>query len=139
MAFKNCMLDESEGRVYELRYPYTGEKVNYECGTFDLENDIRLVCYANGSIMEPSDIYSFIYDYKGSIFYLNFRQELKNNDVYWYLESSVSYMSEDQIEKLREAMKVYGYWGFNLEEWLELRDDPTFVSINEKGNIYIEF
>ena len=141
MAFVNRKLEENEIREYKLHYP---ERIGHpKSATIDAESDIRLFCYALDSMYrrEPSDIFYFIFDYKGKVFYLDLRRGLKENDVYWYLEypSDIKKFNSEQLQSLREAMKVYGYRGFNIYDWVGKQKDPSYISLNEEGNVYIEF
>ena len=131
MGFVNRRLDENEVREYILEYPRNGEKVRYKGGTIDTENDVRLFCYANGPIMEPSDIYSFIFDYKRKVFFINLRQELSRNDVHWYSWSGQVNLNEEQLQSLRKAIKVYAYDGFSVR--------VSAMEMNDSSNVYVEF
>ena len=73
MGFVNCALEESERRTY--RTPRMRQDMVFGGGTIDRENDVRLFCYANGPVREPSDIYSFVFDYKGEVFDIDFVQD----------------------------------------------------------------
>ncbi len=139
MGFVNRKLEENEVREYVLGYPDDGKRMAYRGGTIDTENDVRLFCYANGPIMEPSDIYSFIFDYKGKIFYIDLRQELSGNDVHWYLDCDISHFNSEQLQSLREAMKVYAYEGFEKCEWSSSIKDPSYITMNDKSNVFVEF
>lgn len=129
MAFENCKLEEEEQREYII--PYTNEKVEFGGGTIDRKNNIRLYMYANGPIMEPSDEFSFIFDYKGTVMYPTLRRELIGDDVSWYLIVPDGVDSDETIlDAFREAMRVYkhvGYKSFLTTCW------------NEKGIVNIKF
>ncbi len=77
MGFVNRMLEENEIKEYVLEYPGKGNKAKAIGGTIDKENDVKLFCYANGPSgkREPSDIYSFIFDYKGKVYYVHLRKK----------------------------------------------------------------
>ena len=143
MAFVNRILGKEEIREYTVNI--MGRKVTgkIDSGTIDSENDARLFCYANGTLnkKEPCDIYSFIFDYKGKVFYLDLRRRLKENDVYWYLEypSDIKKFNSEQIQILREAMKVYALEGFVVGRAERKQKDPTYIAPNEKVTVHIEF
>ena len=141
MGFVNRMLEENEIREYVLAYPRKGIKGGFRGGTIDTENDVRLFRYANGSIgkMEPCDIYSFVFDYKGKVFYIDLRQEISGNDVHWYLACDVSRFNSEQLQSLREALKVYAYEGFDIWAWNRSIKDPSYITMNDKSNVFVEF
>ena len=142
MGFVNRKLEENEIREYVLDYPRKGKKAKFVGGTIDTENDVRLFYYANGPIgkMEPCDIYSFVFDYKGKVFFINLKEKLLiKNDVHWYLACDVSHFNSEQLQSLREAMKVYAYEGFNIREWNMLMKDSSYITRNDKSNVFIEF
>ena len=141
MGFVNRKLEENEVREYVLSYPMKGKKAKSIGATIDAENDVRILCYANGPIgkMEPSDIYSFVFDYKGKVFYIDLRQEICGNDVHWYLACDVSHFNNEQLQSLREAMKVYAYEGFDIWVWNRSIKDPSYISMNDKSNVFVEF
>ena len=101
MGFVNRKLEENEIREYVLSHPKYGKKMAYRGGTIDEENDVRLFCYGNGPIMEPSDIFSFVFDYKGKVFYIDLKKEISGNDVHWYLACDVSRFNSTQLQSLR--------------------------------------
>lgn len=139
MGFVNRKLEENEIREYVLSHPKYGKKMAYRGGTIDAENDVRLFCYGNGPIMEPSDIYSFVFDYKGKVFYIDLRQEISGNDVHWYLACDLRHFNREQLNSLREGMKVYAYEGFDLREWMRSMKDPSYITFNDRSNVCIEF
>ncbi len=111
MGFVNCALEESERRTY--RTPRMRQDMVFWGGTIDRENDVRLFCYANGPVREPSDIYSFVFDYKGEVFDIIFCKSWLNHDtVDWKIRYSDKELNEKQLKSLREAMKVYAVIGF---------------------------
>lgn len=125
MAFVNDFLKEEERREYTLGWPYSGKIVRFGVGVIDRERDIRLFQYANGPIMEPSDIYSFIFDYKGKVIDIDLQMVFDENDgntVYWYLNSKLNIpesIEEEQlnvIQALREAIEAYGISGMARTE-----------------------
>lgn len=129
MAFENCKLEEEEQREYII--PYTNEKVEFGGGTIDRKNNIRLYMYANGPIMEPSDEFSFVFDYKGVVMYPTLRRELKGDDVSWYLIVPDGVDSDETIlDAFREAMKVYAYEGYRRY---------SIINLNEIGIVNIMF
>ena len=112
MGFVNCALEESERRTY--RTPGMRKDMVFWGGTIDRENDVRLFCYANGPVMEPSDVYSFVFDYKGEVFDINFYQSWLNHDtVDWKIMSTNKDLNKEQLESLREAMKVFAVIGYD--------------------------
>ena len=112
MGFVNCALEESERRTY--RTPRMSQDMVFGGGTIDRENDVRLFCYANGPVREPSDIYSFIFDYKGEIFDVDFYQSWLNHDtIDWRMMYTNKELNEEQLESLREAMKVFAFIGYD--------------------------
>ena len=112
MGFVNCALEESERRTY--RTPGMRKDMVFWGGTIDRENDVRLFCYANGPVMEPSDIYSFLFDYKGEVFDIDFYQSWLNHDtVDWRMMYTNKELNEEQLESLREAMKVFAFIGYD--------------------------
>ena len=144
MGFVNRMLGEDERREYVLEYPSREVKGKIVGGTIDDEKDVRLFNYANGpkGKMEPCNIYSFLFDYKGKVIFVHLRRELPSgNDVHWYFESEIAKkeLSEKELECLREAMKVYAYHGFMTNEWTRLQKNPFSSTENDKCNIFIEF
>lgn len=135
MAFKNCKLSDDELRKYEPGYPWLQKEFIPTGGTIDRENDIRLFKYGNGPVREPSDLYQFIFDYKGTPLKVQLRQELKGNDVYWrncQIEcvNDFKYDYDEVKQVLRDAMKVYAYVGFTL---------PQLMKKNDQLPIHIEF
>ena len=112
MGFVNCALEESERRTYETSR--MNKAMAFGGGTIDLENDVRLFCYANGPVREPSDIYSFVFDYKGEVFDVDFVQHWPKHDtVRWIKLRSIKDLNEEQLESLREAMKVFAFVGYD--------------------------
>ena len=112
MGFVNCALEESERRTY--RTPGMRKDMVFWGGTIDRENDVRLFCYANGPVREPSDIYSFVFDYKGEVFDIDFYQSWLNHDtVDWKIKYSDKDLNKEQLESLREAMKVFAVIGYD--------------------------
>ena len=133
MAFENCELNENELRSYDPGYPWMswlhGEFIP-DAGTIDRENDIRLFNYGNGPVDEPSDLFQFIFDYKGIPLKVEFRQALKDWDVYWYggyiePDKVFPYDIKDVMQALREAMEVYAYGGYD------------FMEMNKKVTVHI--
>ena len=113
MGFVNCALEESERRAY--RTSRMDKAMAFGGGTIDRENDVRLFCYANGPVREPSDIYSFIFDYKGEVFDIDFvKYWPKHDTVRWIKLRSIKDLNEEQLESLREAMKVYADIGYDI-------------------------
>ncbi|MGN0319055.1 MAG: hypothetical protein ACI4E1_14080 [Lachnospira sp.] len=141
MGFVNRKLEEDERREYVLDYPMKGKKAKSIGATIDAENDVRILCYANGPIgkREPCDIYSFIFDYKGNVYYVDLRQEICGNDVHWYSACNVSRFNSEQLQSLREAMKVYAYEGFDIWVWNRSIKDPSYITMNDKSNVFVEF
>lgn len=138
MAFENCRLNDDEKRSYDPGYPWQ-EWLHGEfmpgVGTIDRENDIRLFKYGNGPVDEPSDLFQFIFDYKGFPLRVQFRQAVKKDDVYWCdcgIErvKDFPYDYEDVKQSLRDAMKVYAFIGYS---------SSTVMKINEKTIVHIEF
>ena len=112
MGFVNCALEESERRTYETSR--MNKAMAFGGGTIDLENDVRLFCYANGPVREPSDIYSFVFDYRGEVFDIDFYQSWLNHDtVDWKIKYSDKDLNKEQLESLREAMKVFAVIGYD--------------------------
>ena len=112
MGFVNCALEEREERTYKTSRMY--EERIFGGGTIDRENDVRLFCYANGPVREPSDVYSFVFDYKGEVFDVDFVQDWPKHDtVRWIKVYSNKNLNEEQLKSLREAMKVYAYNGYS--------------------------
>ena len=112
MGFVNCALEESERRTYHISNLH--RDMAFGGGTIDLENDVRLFCYANGPVREPSDIYSFLFDYKGEVFDIDFYQSWLNHDtVDWRMMYTNKELNEEQLESLREAMKVFAFIGYD--------------------------
>ena len=139
MGFVNRKLEENEVREYVLSHPKYGKKMAYRGGTIDAENDVRLFCYGNGPIMEPSDIFSFIFDYKGKVYYVDLKKKISEHVVHWYLACDISHFNSEQLQSLREAMRVYAYEGFNLREWMRSINDSSYITMNDRSNVYIEF
>ncbi len=141
MGFVNRMLEEDERREYVLEYPKEGIKAKIVGGTIDDENDIRLFLYANGPEVnrEPCDVHSFVFDYKGKIFFVHLKQEIHKNEIHWYFESGKDVLNEKEIESLREAMKVYVYHGFDIRDWNQLQKNPATVTVNDRCEAFIEF
>lgn len=132
MSFKNCKLNDDELREYTPGYPYMGKVFIPKDGTIDRENDMRLFKYGNGPISEPSDLYQFIFDYKGTPLKVQFRQALKDWNVYWcdcqiVCVNDFKYDYDDVKQALRDAMKVYAYGGY------------IFMEKNEKCTIHVQF
>ena len=112
MEFVNCALEESERRTYETSR--MNKAMAFGGGTIDRENDVRLFCYANGPVREPSDIYSFVFDYKGEVFDIDFGQNWPKYDtVRWIKLHTNKKLNEEQLESLREAMKVFAFIGYD--------------------------
>ncbi len=112
MGFVNCALEESERRTYHISNLH--RDMAFGGGTIDRENDVRLFCYANGPVREPSDIYSFVFDYKGEVFDIDFVQHWPEHDtVRWIKLRSIKDLNEEQLESLREAMKVFAFVGYD--------------------------
>lgn len=135
MAFENCELNENELRSYDPGYPWQswlhGEFIP-DAGTIDRENDIRLFKYGNGPVDEPSDLYQFIFDYKGIPLKVETKQVLKDWDVFWrgcVIEhvKDFPYDYKDVEQALSDAMKVYAYRGYD------------FMEMNKKVTVHIEF
>ena len=131
MGFVNRKLEENEVREYVLSHPKYGKKMAYRGGTIDAENDVRLFCYGNGPIMEPSDIFSFIFDYKGKVYYVDLKKKISEHVVHWYLACDISHFNSEQLQSLREAMKVYAYLGYNIHD--------SLMEINDLVDVCIEF
>ncbi len=128
-------LNENELRSYDPGYPWQswlhGEFIP-DAGTIDRENDIRLFNYGNGPVDEPSDLYQFIFDYKGIPLKVESKQVLKDWDVFWRgcsIEQveDFPYDYADVKQALRDAMKVYAYRGYD------------FMEMNKKVTVHIEF
>lgn len=136
MAFKNCELNDNELRKYDPGYPWQewlhGEFMP-RAGTIDRENDIRLFKYGNGPVDEPSDLYQFIFDYKGIPFQVQLGRVLEDWDVHWrgccFLNEidGLEYDHDAVMQALRDAMTVYAYGGYGS------------VKTNEKVTVHIEF
>ncbi|MGN0317083.1 MAG: hypothetical protein ACI4E1_04010 [Lachnospira sp.] len=133
MGFVNRKLEEDEIREYVLAYPRKGVKAAFRGGTIDTENDVRLFCYANGpkGKMEPCDIYSFVFDYKGKVYYINLRKKTSEHVVHWYSACDLVHFNSEQLHSLREAIKVYAYLGYSIHN--------SFMEINDSVNVNIEF
>ena len=111
MGFVNCALEESERRTYETSR--MNKAMAFGGGTIDRENDVRLFCYANGPVREPSDVYSFVFDYKGEVFDVDFVQNWPKHDtVRWIKLRSNKDLNEEQLKSLREGMKVFAAIGY---------------------------
>ena len=144
MAFVNRKLEENEIREYVLKWPDEGQTYRCPGATIDDQNDVRLFFYGNGPAnkREPSDYYQFVFDYKGEVYFIELRRELLNkNDVHWYFGSHLgkNKLNSEQLQSLREAMKVYAYEGFSMYDWVGKQKDPSYISLNEEGNVYVEF
>ena len=111
MAFVNDELRDEERKEYSI--PYTKKKKAFYGGTIDRENDIKLFYLSNGPVMEPSNKYKFIFDYKGAVKYPTLVKVVKDYDVTWYLFHSDGLDKDPAaIQALREAFKVYAYLGY---------------------------
>lgn len=135
MAFENCRLSDDELRKYDPGYPWQ-EWLHGEfmpgAGTIDRENDIRLFKYGNGPVDEPSDLFQFIFDYKGIPLKVESKKVLGEHDVYWRGCSiervkDFPYDYEDVKQALRDAMTVYAFDGYHFKEE------------NEEMTVHIEF
>ena len=137
MGFVNRMLEEAERREYVLEDPREGIKAKIAGGTIDDENDIRLFNYANGpkGKREPSDVYSFLFDYKGKILFVHLMKRLQGNEIHWSFAGNKDLLSEEELDSLREAMKVYAYEGFSLYEWNRLQKKLIDVTFNDKCEV----
>ncbi len=128
MGFVNCALEESERRSYETSR--MDKTMAFGGGTIDRENDVRLFCYANGPVREPSDIYSFVFDYKGEVFDIDFYQTWVNHDtVDWRVMTTNKDLSKEQLESLRKAMKVFAGIGY--------KKDPLIMDHFNKVNVEV--
>ena len=126
MGFVNCALEESERRTY--RTPSMRQDMVFWGGTIDRENDVRLFCYANGPVREPSDIYSFVFDYKGEVFDIDFGQNWPKHDtVRWIKLHTNKKLNEEQLESLREAMKVFAVIGYDISPKVMNRSNDVNV------------
>ncbi len=113
MGFVNCALEKSERRSYETSR--MDDAMAFGGGTIDRENDVRLFCYANGPVREPSNVYSFVFDYKGEVFDIDFVQYWPKHDtVRWIKLHSNKDLNEEQLKSLREAMKVFVVTGYDI-------------------------
>ncbi len=132
MAFVNDKLRDEERKEYKI--PYT-EKVKAFCGgTIDRENDIKLFYLSkylsNGPVMEPSDKYKFLFDYKGDVKFPTLKQIVKGNDISWYLVYSDGLNDNpDALQALREALIVYAANGYQ----------DRYIGFNDKVTTYIMF
>lgn len=135
MAFENCELNENELRSYIPGYPWQswlhGEFMP-SVGTIDRENDIRLLKYGNGLVDEPSDLFQFVFDYKGFPLRVESKKVLGEHDVYWCGCSiehvkDFPYDYEEVKQALRDAMTVYAFGGYHFKEE------------NEEMTVHIEF
>lgn len=81
--------------------------------------------------MEPSDIYSFVFDYKRKVFFINLKQEVSRNDVHWYSCSDLRKLNEEQLQSLRKAIKVYAFDGFSPRD--------SAMEMKDSCNVYVEF
>ena len=134
MGFVNCALEESERRTY--RTPGMRKDMVFWGGTIDRENDVRLFCYANGPVMEPSDIYSFLFDYKGEVFDIDFYQSWLNHDtVDWKIKYSDKDLNKEQLESLREAMKVFAVIGYDSCQKVMDRFNDVNVEVRFFGEV----
>ena len=111
MGFVNCALEESERRSYETSR--MDKAMAFGGGTIDRENDVRLFCYANGPVREPSDVYSFVFDYKGEVFDIDFVKYWPKHDTIRWILHTKKKLNEEQLESLREAMKVFAFIGYD--------------------------
>ena len=144
MAFVNRKLEENEIREYVLKWPDEGQTYRCPGATIDDQNDVRLFFYGNGPAnkREPSDYYQFVFDYKGEVYFIELRRELLNkNDVHWYFGSHLgkNKLNSEQLQSLREAMKVYALEGFVVGRAERKQKDPTYIAPNEKVTVHIEF
>jgi hypothetical protein len=128
MNFKNCILEDNEKREYRLP---DGTREVFTTGTVDYDNDIRLHCYENGPIMELSDVFSFVIDYKGNVYYKKFMRDLTDGGVTWSAISSLKELDEQVVQALREALMKYAIYGFSY--------DDDFMIRNEKSKVHIAF
>ena len=112
MAFKIYKLNEEERREYILTlWPRFGERFKPNGGIIDFENDIRLFYYGNGSYMEASDEYQFVFDYKGIAINVNIRLNYDGDDAHYSLielKGNVNYNIDEIMPPLREAIRAYG-------------------------------
>ena len=126
MGFVNCALEESERRSY--RTSRMNKAMAFGGGTIDRENDVRLFCYANGPVREPSDIYSFVFDYKGEVFDIDFvKCWIKHNTIQWTKLPANKKLNEEQLESLREAMKVFAVIGYDISPKVMNRSNDVNV------------
>lgn len=111
MAFVNDKLRDEERKEYSI--PYTKKKKAFYGGTIDRENDIKLFYLSNGPVMEPSNEYTFVFDYKGNIKYPTLVKNEKGNDISWYLLYSDGLKDNpDAMQALRDALIVYAANGY---------------------------
>ena len=126
MGFVNCALEESERRAY--RTSRMRQDMAFLGGTIDRENDVRLFCYANGPVREPSDVYSFVFDYKGEVFDIDFvKCWIKHNTIQWTKLPTNKKLNEEQLESLREAMKVFAVIGYDISPKVMNRSNDVNV------------
>ena len=126
MGFVNCALEESERRSY--RTSRMRQDMAFLGGTIDRENDVRLFCYANGPVREPSDVYSFVFDYKGEVFDIDFvKCWIKDNTIQWTKLPTNKKLNEEQLESLREAMKVFAVIGYDISPKVMNRSNDVNV------------
>ncbi len=126
MGFVNCALEESERRSY--RTSRMNKTMAFGGGTIDRENDVRLFCYANGPVREPSDVYSFVFDYKGEVFDIDFvKCWIKHNTIQWTKLPTNKKLNEEQLESLREAMKVFAVIGYDISPKVMNRSNDVNV------------
>lgn len=128
MAFVNDKLRDEERKEYKI--PYTEKVKAFYGGTIDRENDIRLFYLSNGPVMEPSDKFTFVFDYKGIVKYPTLVRSEKDNDIRWYLYNSYGMQDNpDALQALREALIVYAANGYQ----------DRYIGFNDKVTTYIMF
>ena len=133
MGFVNCALEESERRTY--RTPRMRKDMVFWGGTIDRENDVRLFCYANGPVREPSDVYSFVFDYKGEVFDIDFVQYWPKHDTIQWILHAKKKLNEEQLESLREAMKVFAVIGYDSCRKVMDRFNDVNVEVRFLGEV----
>lgn len=126
MTFVNDKLRDEERKEYSI--PYTRKTKTFYGGTIDRENDIKLFYLSNGPVMEPSDKFTFVFDYKGIVKYPTLVRSEKDNDICWYLYNSDGLQDNpDALQALREALIVYAADGY-----------PD-IGLNDRVTVYTKF
>lgn len=151
MGFENRPLEENEKKEYEITFPdeMKGEKIIFSGGTINTTDDVKLFCYANksvGKVNRPDDwrlgIHYFLFDYKGKVIFIRLRRRYTSmGDVIWRFANieEGKKLEKEEIESLKRAMKVYACKGYNRVDWNAKMKDTSYVSINEKTAIYVDF